>query len=360
MLIKLSCRNLTKVGHCLINSHPRPPQFLQVRHGYGEQMPPACRPEYISKPKVNIADLPKRPDKIPLIGYLLLPIPVTLVIGTVICERLYPLREQKLLEMARRSQAEPIDLEIGKDGIVIPDKTYSVVRVKGYFDYEKETFILNRPRKTGLEKIGYFSPNRYLYEWTTDDAKTFKQEFGHQVLTPFVLKDGKHDGIRILVNRGWIPDHFKDRPELWKDVKQQNGNQDNEIVEITGLIRKENEDPLSFWLYPQFFWSLLDPILDIISPLHPTPGSDFTTPRWKWRKIRTMSRHLGTFPIYIEMDKESSRKFSGSPIGGQSFFDEENYFWEYSWASVISGTILFWWWYCKFVRVYIPAAMKPY
>ncbi|XP_043914591.1 surfeit locus protein 1 [Protopterus annectens] len=203
-----------------------------------------------------------------LFKWFLLLIPVTAFgLGTWQVQR----RKWKLKlieELQARSTAEPVSLPT--DPFTLKDLEYRRVKVRGYFDHSKELYILPRTMVDADREAR--------------DAGRLSSsgESGANVITPFYCTDL---GIRILVNRGFVPKN-KVRPET-----RQKGQITDEI-ELVGLVRlTENRRPFM-------------------------PHNNEEKNNWYYRDVDAMSRVVETEPIFIDSDMSST--IPGGPIGGQT------------------------------------------
>lgn len=235
-----------------------------------------------------------------VLKWFLLLIPVTAFgLGTWQVQR----RKWKLKlieELEARSRAEPIPLPT--DPFLLKDLEYRRVKVKGHFDHSKELYILPR---TLVE------PDREARE---AGSLSSSGENGSHVITPFYCTDL---GIRILVNRGFVPKN-KVHPKT-----RQKG-QITDEVELVGLVRL-TEKRRSFM-----------------------PHNSEERNQWYYRDVDTMSRVANTEPIFIDSDLSST--IPGGPIGGQTRVTLRNEHMQYiiTWYGLCAATSYLW--YTKFVR----------
>ncbi|XP_078325959.1 surfeit locus protein 1-like isoform X2 [Crassostrea virginica] len=199
-----------------------------------------------------------------------------------------------LKTIEERTAAEPVPLTELMGKVDFSDLDYTKVWLEGEFDHSREILIGYRPN---------FQPDL--------TSKGFKANFGLWVVTPLKLKD---TGREVLVNRGWVPVAWEN-PEIRKEG-QITGN-----IKIYGMIRtKERRNPLDV-----------------------NPTQDPKNPRlFSNRDIVAMSQYLGTDPVYIDSDLESS--VEGGPIGGQTNIKFNNRHMEYvlTWLSLAIGMSILW------------------
>ena len=106
---------------------------------------------------------------------------------------------------------------------------------------------------------------------------------GYQIVTPFQLED---TGQRILVNRGWVP-------MAKKDPKTRPEGQTKAVMEIRGIVRKQEEKPK---LTPDVW--------------------DVRGLEWHYRDVLSFATILDTLPLCIDADSKGTGE--GGPIGGQT------------------------------------------
>lgn len=193
------------------------------------------------------------------------------------------------------------------------------VRVRGHFDYDNEVYIVNQNKRLGIEALesAWFVYYTLNTPFTYDDEALFKRDPGHWVVTPFILSDGK---TRILVNRGWVPLDQKD------PATRASGQVRGE-VELTGLVRTLNQK--------RTIWKDF--------------RNDPDSGNYTYRGIGRMARNLKTLPVWIDLDRETTDKFPGSPIGGQTsleYFNDYELQSYYCLFSAIGSSLI---WYFKFV-----------
>ena len=202
------------------------------------------------------------------------------------------------------------------------------VRLKGRFDHEHEVYILNKDKRLGIEA---YTPNlfqRLLNATFPHHARLFKRDPGCWVVTPFILEsDGK---TRILVNRGWVPDHLKD-PST-RPAGQVTG-----TVELVGYVRLQDE---SHSVYKR------------LRSLLSSSRGDY----W-YRDIEGIASDLAATPVWIDVDRPSSLALVGdglsprtpAPLGGQTsleyFNDAELESWTFAGLFLTSSFL----WYVKFI-----------
>ncbi|XP_062608543.1 surfeit locus protein 1-like [Saccostrea cucullata] len=203
--------------------------------------------------------------------------------------------KQNLLDLIdERAGATPVPLTELMTRGNLSDLEYTPVWLEGEFDHSREALIGFRPN---------FQPDR--------TPKGFKPNGGLWIVTPFKLKD---TGREVLVNRGWVP-------RAWMDPETRAEGQITGNVKISGMIRAaEKKNPLD-----------INPIQD---PKNPRLFS--------YRDIPLIAGYLGTDPVFIDCDNESSVK--GGPIGGQTNLKFNNRHMEYilTWLSLAIGMSVLW------------------
>ena len=194
------------------------------------------------------------------------------------------------------------------------------VRIIGRFEHEKEVYIVNTPKRTGLEGIEWNLFEKLISSPLTEsedsDKRLFHHELGHHVVTPFVLSSDNK--TRILVDRGWVP---LDK----KDPATRRAGQIEREVELTGYIRTLDQEA-DFWLKRKS---------------RPEEGN-FT-----YRDIKAMSEKLGTLPIYVDLDRKST--IPGGPIGGQTWLEKKSDYDKLSYLYLMGAVSTFALWYMKFI-----------
>uniref|UniRef100_A0A3P8Z7H8 SURF1-like protein n=1 Tax=Esox lucius TaxID=8010 RepID=A0A3P8Z7H8_ESOLU len=232
--------------------------------------------------------------------WLLLLIPATTFgLGTWQVKR----REWKIKlidELRSLTSAEPIPLP--SDPLDLNHLEYRRVKVRGHYDHSQEIYILPRspvdPEKEARE-AGQLSSSG---------------ESGANVITPFYCTDL---GIKILVNRGYVP-KTKIKPET-----RMKGQVDCE-VELVGVVR----------------------LTEIRKPF--VPQNNVEHNRWHYRDLEAMARVTGSEPIFIDADLAST--IPGGPIGGQTRVTLRNEHMQYiiTWYGLCAATSYMW--YAKFIR----------
>ncbi|XP_065336115.1 surfeit locus protein 1 [Cloeon dipterum] len=223
-------------------------------------------------------------------GWFLLAMPVTaFALGTWQVKR----REWKLKlieELSERSRRNPVELPA--DFSEIENLEYCPLKVRGTFDHSKEVFLGPRSLLTSEDTSSALMPGKS----------------GVLVVTPFKLADRDET---ILVQRGWIPSNKKN-PQT-----RMEGQVEGEI-ELTGVVRT-NEQRTAF-----------------------IPRSQPAHKMYYFRDLDTMSRELGTEPIMIDANANST--VSGGPIGGQTRVTLRNEHFSYilTWYSLSAFTGYMW------------------
>ena len=206
-------------------------------------------------------EIPLRPQVVPWSGYVTFLVPIGLFAGSIFSDSYISRYEELLATFAANSVKPVVPIEIATDHC-------AKVELRGHFDFSREALIVNRPKKTGFEPL---VPSWWQKKYTKDEDHILtKKEWGHWVITPFVLDSGK----TILVNRGWIPCASIDpasperRPQNYPNV-------------LTGYLIKIDEDP------------------DLITKLlnhRPDQG------RWSFIEISTLSEKLQTEKVLVDLD----------------------------------------------------------
>jgi surfeit locus 1 family protein len=120
--------------------------------------------------------------------------------------------------MQARTTAEPVSLD-KLSGNPAEDE-YRRVRLTGHFDHAHELFLA---------------------------ARSLNGNIGYQIVTPFVLDDGKV----ALVNRGWIPDTRKDPARRAEGQVQGTVSVTaiTRLTQIPGWVTPNNEPEHNVWFY---------------------------------------------------------------------------------------------------------------
>lgn len=109
--------------------------------------------------------------------------------------------------VAERWQQTPFDLQHEALPANLEEMGYRRVEVgNGYFDYANQIALSNQPGRNG--------------------------EVGIQVVTPYVLDDGR----AVLVSRGWVPDYLADEAN-WANLEEEAGSTDV----VVGLLQRSQE-----------------------------------------------------------------------------------------------------------------------
>uniref|UniRef100_M3ZUF0 SURF1-like protein n=1 Tax=Xiphophorus maculatus TaxID=8083 RepID=M3ZUF0_XIPMA len=196
-------------------------------------------------------------------------------------------------ELRRLTTAEPIPLP--------PELLeYRRVKVRGHYDHSQELYIMPR------------SPVNPEKEAREAGSLSSSGEIGANVITPFHCSDL---GIKILVNRGYVPKQ-KIRPE----------------TRMKGQVR-----------FIQLYSSLL---AETRKPF--VPNNDEERNRWHYRDLEAMSRITGAAPILIDADFKST--IPGGPVGGQTRVTLRNEHMQYiiTWYGLCAATSYMW--YAKFIK----------
>jgi len=199
-------------------------------------------------------------------------------------------REWKLdliKHLESRTTIEPRQLPKNADELenLIETSEFCPFKVRGHFIHEKEILISPKHDLTGTLSMP-----------------------GGLVVTPFV---DSLSGLTILVNRGFVPyTNYSPMTRLSAQVQDE--------VELTGLLRS-NE------------------ITSAFTPDNKPPNE------WHYRDLNTMSKTLGTAPIFI--DALNSTTVKGGPIGGQTAIKLRNEHTTYivTWFTLSFLTSILWW-----------------
>uniref|UniRef100_A0A3B5KMS2 SURF1-like protein n=1 Tax=Xiphophorus couchianus TaxID=32473 RepID=A0A3B5KMS2_9TELE len=203
-------------------------------------------------------------------------------------------------ELRRLTTAEPIPLPL--DPLEVNKLEYRRVKVHGHYDHSQELYIMPR------------SPVNPEKEAREAGSLSSSGEIGANVITPFHCSDL---GIKILVNRGYVPKQ-KIRPET-----RMKGQVEDE-VEVVGVVRlTETRKPF-------------------------VPNNDEERNRWHYRDLEAMSRITGAAPILIDADFKST--IPGGPVGGQTRVTLRNEHMQYiiTWYGLCAATSYMW--YAKFIK----------
>jgi len=137
------------------------------------------------------------------------------------------------------------------------------------------------------------------------------EKVGWHVVTPLVLEDG----MKILVNRGFVPGSRVD-PESRK------GGQSSGMVDVVGVLR----------------------LSELRNSM--TPDNKEETRRWSWRDIGALAGKLGTSEVFIDQDLETSVSVAreGGPVGGQTRITLTNDHFQYmmTWFGASAATSFLW------------------
>ncbi len=145
-----------------------------------------------------------------------------------------------------------------------------------------------------VKLTGHYVFDREFHVFTSlTEPKGREGGFGWWVFTPFI----ESDGTEVIVNRGFVPDRFKD------PTTRQAGQLTGEL-ELTGLLRRP-EGSNSF-----------------------TPANDLTRNRWFTRDPVAMAIQLGLprdriLPFYIDADASMTPP-GGLPQAGETIIDFSN------------------------------------
>jgi surfeit locus 1 family protein len=235
-------------------------------------------------------------------GYILLFVPITaFCLGTwQIQRRKWKLGVIEELEWRTTAKPVPLPLELSE----IPNLEYCRVVVRGRFDHSKELHIMPRaPVEGTLPEEGFSSADRKVHR---AHIKT-----GANIVTAFVVDSDEHPGMRILVNRGWVP-----RDKI--DPATRMAGQIEGPIELTGVVR------------------LAEKAQQMVAANNPTSN------QWFSRDVDAMAEALGTSPIFIDADRKST--VPGGPFGGQTLVTLRNEHMSYiiTWYSLAAFTFFMW------------------
>jgi len=234
--------------------------------------------------------------------YLVLIIPAAaFCLGTWQVQR----REWKLnliKELDAKTKAPPVELPA--DLNELEHMEYRNVKVKGVFEHNNEMYISPR-QELGLQESG-----------DRGGMVSSSHGIGAHVLTPFVIAEGIHKGIRIVINRGWVP-----IKKMEADTRLP-GQVEGE-VEVVGVVR--HTDKGSF-----------------------LAENDKKSRVWQSRDLYGIAEKLDTLPVMLDANVASS--VQGGPIGGQTRVNLRNEHMSYivTWYSLSVLTAALW--YFKFKR----------
>jgi len=214
-------------------------------------------------------------------------------------------REWKLnliAEMDAKTKASPVDLPA--DLNELQNMEYRNVKVKGVFEHENEMFISPR-QELGLQESG-----------DRGGMVSSSHGIGAHVLTPFVVAEGIHKGIRIVINRGWVP--LKKMDAGTRAQGQVEGE-----VEVVGVVRHTDKGAF-------------------------LGDNDKKSRVWQSRDLYGIAEKLDTLPVWLDANVRSS--VEGGPIGGQTRVNLRNEHMSYivTWYSLSVLTAALWWF--KFKR----------
>lgn len=223
-------------------------------------------------------------------------------LGTWQVKRLFWKKEimSKMDEKLKYTPAIPIPKEL-VDSDAVPELEYTRYAIEGEFIHSHEVLIT--PRKNsgsdnsshgGLISVGSGST-------------------GAHVITPFKLAD--RDAY-ILVNRGFVPKEKMYQSE--RLIGQVQGK-----VKLTGVLRQSEK---AFFFMPK--------------------DSLQSNGTYLYRKISEIAKNLGTLPLLLEADENST--VPGGPIGGQTrvFIQNDHFSYLVTWYTL--AIILGYAWYRTF------------
>ncbi|XP_018335365.1 surfeit locus protein 1 [Agrilus planipennis] len=239
--------------------------------------------------------------KVAPFGWFLLVIPVsTFALGTWQVQR-KKWKEDVLAKLRSLTKEDPIPLP--EDLNEVAKLEYRPVHVKGKFLHDKELYV---------------GPRSFIKDGeASTEGSVFSEgnvHSGYNVITPLKLSD--RDEI-ILVNRGWVPNKFKNPSSRPKG-------QVEEEVDVIGIVRfHENRPPFVTNNMPQ-------------------------TNNWFYRDLNAMCEKTGAAPIFL--DATTDFNISGGPIGGQTRISLRNEHLSYiiTWYSLCALTSYLW-----YKRIYL-------
>ena len=206
-------------------------------------------------------------------------------------------KEGLIAEIEARTHAEPVSLkEVVARARAGEDVSYLRLRVEGKFDNGKE---------------------RYLFA-VSDGAP------GWHVITPLTTPDGD----AVLVDRGFVPDAFRD------PAKRPQGEL-SDTVNVTGLARPPETQGLFI------------------------PDNEVEKNRWFWRDLKTMTLSMfgdsgkDVAPFFVEAERSGVP--GGWPLGGQTRVDLPNNHLQYAitWFAIALCLVVI---YVVYVRGRLKAA----
>jgi len=205
-------------------------------------------------------------------------------------------------EMDSKTKSAPVDLPA--DLNELEHMEYHNVKVRGVFEHENEMYISPR-QELGLQESG-----------DRGGMVSSSHGIGSHVLTPLVVAEGIHAGIRIVVNRGWVPLKMQD-PETRRQGQVEGA------VDVVGVVRHTDKGAFL--------------------------GDNAKDSRvWQSRDLYAIAEKLDALPVFLDADVASS--VEGGPIGGQTRVNLRNEHMSYivTWYSLSLATTLLWWY--KFKR----------
>jgi surfeit locus 1 family protein len=203
-------------------------------------------------------------------------------------------KEALIAQIEARTKAPPITLAqaeaLVRDG---RDASYYRVTLDGRFHHAKE-----------------------LYLYAVSDGRV-----GWHVITPLETADGE----MVLVDRGFVPDQFKD------PATRASGQVEN-VVALTGIARAPDQQSLF------------------------TPDNEPKANRWFWRDLPSMARAMfpdGTIevaPFFLEAEKGAVP--GGWPEGGQTRLDIPNNHLQYAvtWFLLAAALLVIYGFYVRSFR----------
>ncbi|NIY75580.1 SURF1 family protein [Thalassospira sp. HF15] len=191
---------------------------------------------------------------------------ILLALGSWQVDRLF--WKQNLIE-SRQAQAEMAPIAVPTDTTLDPDMAFRAAYAEGHYLNDQEKYLMARTRRGNV---------------------------GFQLITPLEQEDGRI----ILVNRGWVPQDYRD-PETRPDSLIEGQ------VRVSGVLRLPRE---KHWAQPE---------------------NDALKNQWFYVDVNHMAEDSGAelaSPYYLELD--DTEVPGGLPIGGQAKVELPNNHLEYA------------------------------
>jgi len=205
-------------------------------------------------------------------------------------------KKNLIKELDAKTKGAPAELP--DDLNELEHKEYYNFKVKGVFEHDKEMFISPR-QELGLEESG-----------DRGGMVSSSHGIGSHVITPLVITQGIHEGLRIIINRGWVP--LKKMDPTTRVQGQIEGE-----VEIVGILR--HTDKGSY-----------------------VADNDKQSNVWQKRDLYGLAEKLNALPVFLDANIASS--VEGGPIGGQTRVNLRNEHMSYilTWFSLSVLTSAMW------------------